>query len=178
MSYFHFFASAFYPSLGSSLLNSMNEEDLSIGSLYLAGFAQVRAPHVGLIIPSSRSAGTLVHIRIDRETSPNWAFQVRTQKIEADIFLTSLLRIGGPVAPELLIEISKEVPVPENDEFGECFPWVMLLIRTLCGRDLVDVSSMEDLATEFAEFVEGNKAYARRDRFPRVATSKFCSLTH
>ncbi|KIM39659.1 hypothetical protein M413DRAFT_194663 [Hebeloma cylindrosporum] len=158
--------------------DSEEPEVLSIGCLYLAGFAQARAPHVGLIIPSSTSTGTLVHIRIDRESSssPNWARQVRTQKIEGDMFLTSLLKIGGPTARELLIEVSKEVPVPENNEFGECFPWVMALVRILHERGVVEVSCVDDLATEFAEFIEGNKGYARRDRFPRVATSKFCSV--
>ena len=61
------------------------------------------------------------------------------------MFLTSLLKVGGPVARELLIEVSKEVPVPENDEFGECFPWVMALVQALHGRGLLDVSSMNDL---------------------------------
>jgi len=151
----------------------MNEA-YTIGSLYLAGFAQAQAPHIGLMIPTSSSSGTLVHIRIDRDTSPNWARQVRIQKIEGDMFLTSLLKIGGPIAPEALFEASKEVPVPENDEFGECLPWAMALVEKLDKQGLIRVQSIEELVTELEAFVNGNRAYARRNMCPNVAVSS-CS---
>ncbi|THU81099.1 hypothetical protein K435DRAFT_785158 [Dendrothele bispora CBS 962.96] len=157
--------------------------DFKIGSLYLAGFAQARAPHVGLLIPTSSTEGTLFHIRIDRQVSPNWAFQKRKQKIAGDMFLSSLLRIADGVTVEMLedvVGLKGEVEVPENDVFGECFDWVMRVVRSLKGKGLMNMvngggenGDLDELKKEFREFVEGNRAYARRDRFPNVATYFF-----
>lgn len=47
-----------------------DSDKFTAGSLYIVGFAQARAPQAGLLIPTSESSGCLVHIRIDRATSP------------------------------------------------------------------------------------------------------------
>ena len=50
---------------------STPNEHFTLNSVYLAAFAQAREPHVGLLIASSADSGTLFHIRIDRDASPN-----------------------------------------------------------------------------------------------------------
>ncbi|KAJ7682723.1 hypothetical protein DFH06DRAFT_1314907 [Mycena polygramma] len=144
------------------------------GALYLASFAQARAPHVGLLIPASESTGTLVHIRVDRETSPNWQRHVRQQKISGDMFLTSLLRIHDSIAVEQLVASSEKVIAPDNDEFGECFPWVMRVVEQLHADGILKLVDMDALEKEFREFSEGNRAYARRDKFPNTTVSRYC----
>jgi hypothetical protein len=148
------------------------------GSLYIAAFAQARAPHVGLIIPTSRASGCLVHIRIDRDVSPTWTYQCRTQRIESDMFISSLLRLKdvsmGPISLEQLQEAAQSVPTPQNDDFGECFPWVLAVIRKLHEMGIVTLMDAEALKDEFTRFAKGNRAYARRDKFPNVAASQFC----
>jgi len=125
-------------------------EAFQTGSVYLAGFAQVRAPHIGLLIPINHTAGVLFHIRIDRQVSPSyWARQKRMQKIAGDMFLSSLLKIADRIPIERLVKKN--------------------------GLLKMKFSGDESLEKEFQEFVEGNKVYARRDRFPNVAVSKFCS---
>ncbi|KAI0790916.1 hypothetical protein C8Q75DRAFT_79854 [Abortiporus biennis] len=151
------------------------------GSLNLAGFAQARAPHVGLLIPKDVSCGTLVHIRVDRSTSPYWQFQSRTQRITGEMFITTLLRIheGTDISEEKLEQVAREIDVPQNDEFGECLPWAMRCVTKLDELGLVKLvdheQAIDKLRNEFEEFAERNKAYARRDKFPNVAVSKFCS---
>ncbi|KAG2121907.1 hypothetical protein DEU56DRAFT_88812 [Suillus clintonianus] len=156
----------------------MSNTDFTPGSLYIAGFAQARAPHVGLIIPTSRASGCLVHIRIDRDVSPVWTYQSRVQRIEGDMFISSLLRIkdvsAGPIALEQLQEAAQSVPAPQNDEFGECLPWVLAVVQKLHDMGLVVLKDAEALQVEFVRFAEGNKAYARRDKFPNIAASQFC----
>ncbi|KAK7025451.1 hypothetical protein VNI00_015979 [Paramarasmius palmivorus] len=152
--------------------------DFSIGGCYIAGFAQAREPHVGVLVPTTATSGTLVHIRIDRAASPNWELQIREQKIAGDMFLTSLLKIAEPgaVSVESLIAHAEQTPVPSNDEFGECFPWAITLVERLRVHGLVKVKDMDGLQAEFRDFVGGNRQYARRDRFPNVASSAFCGL--
>ncbi|KAJ7115940.1 hypothetical protein C8R44DRAFT_739637 [Mycena epipterygia] len=161
--------------LASYYLRLMSHTPFSPGSLYLAAFAQAQAPHVGLLIPKSESTGTLVHIRVDRGTSPNWQRQVREQKISGDMFLTSLLRIRdnsvGGITVEQLIASAEKVSVPENDEFGECLPWAMRAVAQLQSDGLLQVDDLSALEKEFREFSEGNRGYARRDKFPNVAIS-------
>lgn len=152
---------------------------LSPGSLYLVAFAQARSPHAGLIIPEDDSTGILFHIRIDRKTSPNWAFQVRRQRIAGEMAMTSLLQLcdvskGGPTA-EQLKEAASTTYVPENDEFGECVPWVFGVIQRLQKMDLLSVVDIHALQAEFEGFAAGNQSYARRDKFPNVAVSIHCS---
>jgi hypothetical protein len=148
------------------------------GSLYIVGFAQARAPHVGLIILTSNVSGCLVHIRIDQDVSPIWTYQCRTQRIEGDMFISSLLRLRdvdtGRITPMRLQEAAQAVPVPQSDEFGECLPWVLAVVRKLHKMELVALTDAEALQDEFARFAEGNKAYARRDKYPNVAVSQFC----
>ncbi|EGO04000.1 hypothetical protein SERLA73DRAFT_175718 [Serpula lacrymans var. lacrymans S7.3] len=151
----------------------------TVGSLYLAGFAQARAPHAGLIIPSRTSSGRLVHIRIDRETSPTWAYQSRAQKIEGDMFFSTLLKLrdvsAGSITVAQLEEAAMSVPAPDNDEFGECLPWVLQVVQTLHDMDLIVLTDIKDLGKEFEEFATGNKAYATRTKFPNVKASQFCT---
>ncbi|KAJ7087382.1 hypothetical protein C8R43DRAFT_1082488 [Mycena crocata] len=151
----------------------------SLGSLYLAAFAQAQAPHAGLLIPKSESMGTLVHIRVDRETSPNWQRQDREQKISGDMFLTTLLRIRDSSttinrAHNCLVASAEKVTVPDTDTFGECLPWAMRAVAQLQSDGLLQVTDLTALEQEFREFSEGNRAYARRDSFPNVAISAYC----
>lgn len=158
---------------------SLAPESFSSESLYIAGFVQARAPHVALIIPADTQTGTLVHIRIDHDTSPNWTFQIRTQKIQGDMFLSSLLKIhdvaDGHITIQLLREAASAVSVPNRDEFGACLPWVFDVVKELQKMQLLTVENIGALEQEFAAFVAGNRAFARRDRFPNVATSVHCS---
>ncbi|PSR71631.1 hypothetical protein PHLCEN_2v12484 [Hermanssonia centrifuga] len=154
-------------------------ESFTAGSLYLAGFAQAQAPHTGLLIATNTAGGFLVHIRIDRNTSPNWAYQGRKQRITGDVFMNSLVRLHdvseGEITREQLEEVAMSTAVPDNDEFGECFPWVLRVIEGLHEKGLVRLENIEDLKKEFQEFAEGNRMYATSSRFPNVRTSRFCS---
>ncbi|KAG7096035.1 hypothetical protein E1B28_006716 [Marasmius oreades] len=146
---------------------------VDVGCLYLTAFAQAVAPHIGLLVPTSESAGKLVHIRIDRNASPNWTFQCRDQKIEGDMFMTSLLKIGGLIAWGTLSEVAQTVVVPPNDRFGECSPWVKSLIDKLNELGFIGVANVDGLMKEFKEFAAGNRAFARRDKYPNVAISRY-----
>jgi hypothetical protein len=161
-----------------SVLPVSEPSPFSVGSLYLIAFAQARAPHIGIILPTSLSSGILFHIRIDRNASPNWTYQTRLQNIAQDMFVTSLLRIRdvniGGITLEQLTSVAKSVAVPENDEFGECFPWVLKVVEMLHTNGYLTVSSLSGLQDEFCAFANGNRAYARRDKFPNVAISTFC----
>lgn len=149
------------------------------GSLYLAGFAQASAPHAGLLIPTSASSGRLVHIRIDRDTSPVWAMQSRMQKIAGDMFLSTLLKLGdasaGQITAELLEEAAASVPAPENDLFGECLPWVLRVVQKLHEMGFPCLVDGEGLGNEFSSFADGNRVFATRTKFPNVKVSEFCS---
>lgn len=158
-------------------MNTTNESAFSVGSLYLAGFAQVRAPHVGVLIPTSTQSGVLAHIRIDRTVSPKWIRQIRVQNLTNDMFLTSLLKIGNGVTVERLCQEAEEVPVPDNGEFGECGPWAMQLVGRLIAQGLIRVPNIDALRAEFETFVAGNRSYARRDKFPNVTSSSYCEFT-
>ncbi|KAL6300166.1 hypothetical protein BKA93DRAFT_545935 [Sparassis latifolia] len=156
----------------------MSNTDFTHGSLYLAGFAQARAPHVGLIIPTSDVSGTLVHIRVDRETSDVWTYQCRAQRISGDMFMSSLLKLReasvGAISVEQLQETAASVSAPQNDDFGECLPWSLRVLQKLHDMGLLNVMDIDGLGREFEEFAAGNQAYARRDRFPNIAVSHFC----
>ncbi|KAF9001705.1 hypothetical protein BDQ17DRAFT_1307101 [Cyathus striatus] len=149
------------------------------GALYLAGFTQARSPHIGLLLAKTAGAGTMFHIRIDRATSPNWQFQRRKQLVEGDMFLSSLLRISKDLlhleTAEAIIEAAAlDIPPPANDEFGECVPWVLKLVQALHAKGIVELADLEKLREEVDSFASGSRAYARRDKFPNLATSKFC----
>ena len=149
------------------------------GSLYIAGFTQARAPHVALILPANAQSGTLVHIRIDRATSPNWMYQRRVQKIEGDMFLSSLLKIhdisAGELTAEDLHQAASAVSPPENDTFGECSRWVYKVIQELDRLKLLVLKDVALLEEEFSTLASDSRAYARRDRFPNVAVSQYCA---
>ncbi|KAJ7160969.1 hypothetical protein C8R46DRAFT_1106098 [Mycena filopes] len=159
---------------------STTPPEFTVGSLYIAGFAQAQAPHVGLIIPTdSGKTGCLVHIRIDRAVSDEWAYQCRTQPIQGDMFLSSLLKIHdvsqGPITLDQLRAAATAVPPPDNDEFGECEPWMARVVEELHAADLVACTDVKGLVDEFHAFAIENRAYARRDKFPNVAVSRFCA---
>ncbi|KAI0759049.1 hypothetical protein C8Q74DRAFT_1301733 [Fomes fomentarius] len=124
-------------------------------------------------------SGELVHIRIDRNTSPNWASQHRSQRIAGDMFLSSLLKIhdisAGQVDVDQLRDAASSVAVPEHGEFGACSSWVYAVVQELHKRGLVVLADAVALEKEFETFATGNRAYARRDRFPNVAISQYCS---
>ena len=157
-----------------------NDSDLyRPGSLYVAGFTQARSPHLGLhlAMDTAPASGTLFHIRIERVTYPNWQFQKRTQPIMGDMFLSSLLSVDADLdaeAPATLKEASRSAPVPDDDEFGECAPWVLRAIQVLAEKGIVALDDVESLADEVREFAEGSRAYARRGKFPNVKVSEFC----
>jgi hypothetical protein len=148
------------------------------GALYIAGFTQVRASHIGLLLATTETEGTLFHIRIDRSVQPNWHFQRRKQRLVGDMFLSSLMRISKePLsiedAKEVLIS-AESVPAPENDEFGECAPWVYRVIDKLNDTTVLKVVDIKRLEEEVASFAQGSSAFARRDKFPNLAVSEFC----
>lgn len=149
------------------------------GALYLAGFTQARSPHIGLLLAKDATKGTLFHIRIDRETSPNWQFQRRTQPVEGDMFLSSLLRITKDPLPldtaeKTIEEVALGIPPPNNGEFGECAPWALKLVQALDAKGIVELEDVVKLGEEVDSFARNNRAYARRDKFPNLGTSKFC----
>lgn len=154
-------------------------EDFTVGSLYLVGLAQVRAPHAGLIIPTSNTQGTFVHIRIDRDTSPFWVYQSRKQKILGDVFMTTLLKLhdisDGVISKDQLQEAAASVAVPENDTFGECLPWILRVVQKLHELGHVKLLDAEELGREFEAFAQANKAFATSTRFPNVKVSACCS---
>ncbi|KIY64971.1 hypothetical protein CYLTODRAFT_445648 [Cylindrobasidium torrendii FP15055 ss-10] len=155
------------------------------GSLYIAGFTQARAPHLGLLLARDDTTGTLWHIRIDRATSPNWQFQRRIQPVTKDMFLSFLLLLSDKDTLEskngdwesvgaAIDAAARAVPPPPNDTFGECGPWVLDVVQVLHDRGIVHVRNREDLASEVDTVATESKAYARRDRFPKVVASEFC----
>ncbi|EAU93655.1 hypothetical protein CC1G_02885 [Coprinopsis cinerea okayama7 len=149
------------------------------GALYLAGFTQARSPHIGLLLAKDANKGTLFHIRIDRETSPNWQFQRRTQPVVGDMFLSSLLRITKDPLPldtaeNTIEEIASSIAPPDNGEFGECAPWALKLVQALSDRGIVELKDVEKLGEEVDSLARDSRAYARRDKFPNLATSNFC----
>ncbi|KAF9446100.1 hypothetical protein P691DRAFT_733905 [Macrolepiota fuliginosa MF-IS2] len=121
----------------------------------------------------------MVHIRIDREKSPNWIYQDRNQNISRDLFMTTLLMVhnvlDGAITKDQLVEVAKSVPVPENDQFGECLPWILRVVERLDAGGFVTLKDAEALRGEFTEFAVGNRAYATSSRFPNVKVSSFCS---
>ena len=149
------------------------------GSLYIAGFTQAQAPHVALLIPRDAHSGDLVHIHIDRTKSPTWEYQHRVQKIDNDMFLSSLLKIhdvsAGQIAVEQLVNAAAAVSVPRNDTFGECNPWVFKVVQELHKMNLLALNDIDALKAEFDALATSSRAFARRDRFPNVAISQFCS---
>ena len=158
---------------------SQPPRSFTLGSLYLAGFTQAGAPHAGLIIPTSASTGRLIHIHIDRATSPTWKFQSRDQRIAGEMFLSSLLKLrdlsNGKISIEQLEEAAASLPPPANDKFGECLPWVLRVVRRLSEMGLVNLANVDELGREFEDFAAGNKVYATRQKFPNVKASAFCS---
>lgn len=163
--------------LKRTLAMSVIPESYAPGALYIAGFTQARSPHLGLLLAkdTTPASGTLFHIRIDRATHPNWQFQKRVQPVAGDMFLSSLLCVhGADLDAAVLEEAARSVPVPDNDEFGECGPWVFGVLQVLAEKSIVELEEVQKLADEVREFAEGSRAYARRDRFPNVKMSEFC----
>ncbi|KAJ7070702.1 hypothetical protein C8F01DRAFT_1107397 [Mycena amicta] len=151
-----------------------------IGALYVAGFTQAQAPHLGLLLATTNDKGILFHIRVDRTTSPNWQFQRRSQPVAEDMFLSSLLCISkGPwnsgESIGVIDSLARSLPLPDHGEFGHCAPWVFDFVELLSANGLCTLMSKDDLADEVRRFARESNAYARRDRFPNVADSKFCS---
>ncbi|KAJ8473225.1 hypothetical protein ONZ45_g16372 [Pleurotus djamor] len=161
------------------MLSQNPPTSFQIGGLYVAGFTQARAPHIGLLVATSEQQGILFHIRIDRATSPYWQYQQRIQPLARDMFLSSLLCIAkGPFnAPDSLQTIdaaARALCPPLNDEFGHCASWVLDLIEILSAEGLCTMKSKDQLALEINQFAQESKAYARRNRFPNVANAVFC----
>jgi hypothetical protein len=77
-------------------------------------------------------------------------------------------------AEKIIEEIALAVPAPENGDFGECAPWVLKLVQALHQEGIVELNDVERLGEEVDSFARGSRAYARRDKLPNLATSKFC----
>ncbi|KAG1727936.1 uncharacterized protein EDB91DRAFT_1350224 [Suillus paluster] len=94
--------------------------------------------------------------------------RLEVQRIEGDMFISSFLCIRdvspGPVTLEQLQEAAQSVPAPQNDEFGECLPWVLAVVLKLHDMGLVVLANAE---------APQDKAYTRRDKCPNVAVSQF-----
>ncbi|TFK34039.1 hypothetical protein BDQ12DRAFT_690298 [Crucibulum laeve] len=151
----------------------------SPGALYIAGFTQARAPHLGLLFAKDSSTGILWHIRIDRATSPHWKFQRRVQAIAGDMFLSSLLLVAtktrlGDKAEAKLEAAARFVEPPSNDSFGECAPWVFNVLAVLHDQGVVKLVDQGKLAMEVDTFARQSRPYAQRDHFPNLAVSSFC----
>ncbi|KAI0761484.1 hypothetical protein BD413DRAFT_242567 [Trametes elegans] len=159
-------------------MESLPPPTFASGSLYIAGFTQARAPHVALLIPKDARIGDLVHIRIDRATSPTWQYQHRAQKISGDMFLSSLLKIHdnseGQITVDQLKAAASVVPAPNNDTFGECGPWVLKVVEYLDKEGLLTLKNAAALVDEFNTLATSSRGFARRDRFPNVAVSENC----
>jgi hypothetical protein len=84
------------------------------------------------------------------------------------MFLSTLLKLrdasAGQITAELLEEAAASVPVAENDLFGECLPWVLLVVQKL--HEMGFLSLVE--GNEFSSFADGNRAFATRAKFPNV----------
>ncbi|KAF8877667.1 hypothetical protein CPB84DRAFT_1652237, partial [Gymnopilus junonius] len=119
---------------------------------YIAGFAQARSPHAGLLIPLDSKSGFLVHICIDRNTSPLWQYQSRKQNISGDMFMTSLLRIHNTMIVPSPKNNCKKLQAPSNDQFSECLPWVLSVVQKLHDIGLLNLIDTDGLAKEFEEF--------------------------
>jgi hypothetical protein len=105
--------------------------------------------------------------------------QSRVQKIAGDMFLSSLLKLRdaslGEIPLEALEVAATAVPVPQNDEFGECLPWVLRVVQKLHEMGLLELVDSYQLGQEFTSFAAGNKAFATRTKIPNVKVSKFSS---
>ncbi|OCB87907.1 hypothetical protein A7U60_g5044 [Sanghuangporus baumii] len=110
--------------------------DLHRRVFVIAGFTQARSPHVTLIIPTDAKSRRLVHIRIDRATSLTWAYRCTMEKVEGNMFLSSLLKIHDASEAELTVAqleaVAKIVHVLKNSDFGECDPWVFTVTLRSC----------------------------------------------
>ncbi|KAH6913292.1 hypothetical protein BKA70DRAFT_1183155 [Coprinopsis sp. MPI-PUGE-AT-0042] len=149
------------------------------GALCIAGFTQARAPHIGLLLVTTEAEGTLFHIHIDRSIQPNWHFQRRREPLAGNMFLSSLMHIrNDPLslddAEDLLTEAAKSIPPPENDDFGECAPWVFRVLDALATRGVLTVVDREKLEEEVDSFARCSRAFARRDKLPNISVSQFC----
>jgi hypothetical protein len=72
-------------------------------------------------------------------------------------FISSLLRIRDinthPITPAQLQEAAQAVLTPQNDESGECLPWVLAVVYwKLHDIELVVSNDVEALQDEFARF--------------------------
>jgi hypothetical protein len=88
--------------------------------------------------------------------------------------LTATYPRSGYITAEQLKESAEQVEVPQNDEFGECLPWVLRVIGKLGEEGGLNVKNVEALGKEFEDFAAGNKAFVRRRVFPNVRASRFC----
>jgi hypothetical protein len=150
------------------------------GSLYLTGFffAKVGVPHAGLIIPTSEDIGHLVHIRLGK-SSHVWELECTPRKIRGSLSMTTLIRLhsadAGAITKRQLDEVASSVVVPEGDTFGECLPWVLLLIEALDTAGLLSLGSITGLEEEFNAAIGGNQGRARIDKDPNVTVSEYCA---
>ncbi|TCD65018.1 hypothetical protein EIP91_003339 [Steccherinum ochraceum] len=153
----------------------------TFGSLYIAGITQAVAPHVALVIPINEQVGDLIHIRIDRAVSPTWTFQHRRQRISGEMLLSTMMKIhdisAGPISVAQLRNAAAAVPVPNNDTFGECGPWVFNVVKELHKQGILTVVDEKELKKEFEYFSspEISKKYAKRTVFPNVVVSRYCA---
>ena len=147
------------------------------GSLYITGFAQAGLPHAGLII--ARREGTYgKHLHIHTKQG-DWAQEFKSFSIESSMSLTTLLKIhdvsAGAITEDQLENAGKVIAVPEGSDGGQCLPWVIEVVKQLHADGLVNLTSASGLADEFVTFATGNRAFARKGKYPNCSTSINCS---
>ncbi|KAI0093080.1 hypothetical protein BDY19DRAFT_982919 [Irpex rosettiformis] len=113
---------------------SESHRELTLGCIYIAGFAQAREPYVGLILPVNAEHECLLHIRIDRAVSPTWAYQFRRQQIKGDMFLTPLLRVfAGTFTLEQLCEAANTLFLAGNRAYARCDRFPNVMVSQFCS---------------------------------------------
>ncbi|TFK20928.1 hypothetical protein FA15DRAFT_696652 [Coprinopsis marcescibilis] len=146
------------------------------GSVYLAGFAQAEQPHVALIRAIDYQKGYIFHITTKK--TDIWHYEGnQAYKIAGSMTLTSLYCIydaqkaGAEFDCTTLDDICKAVAVPEGAEMGECVIWANKALAAIAEAhpDTIILSGNVDATMEhFLNFVEGNRAYASRTKYPNL----------
>jgi len=153
---------------------SSNDSQQAVpGSLYLAGFAQVGAPHVGLILAIDNATGSLFHITAAGAT--DWRYESRArQSIENSLTLTSLMCLHdastlGALSRATVDAVCRGVPVPEGCEVGECTVWAQQAVAALAAQGSISLATETAvLVQQFIVWVGGNRHKAKRGAYPAV----------
>jgi len=138
----------------------MSNIHVTPGSLYIARFAQASAPHVGLIrvIPAALRAASFTL------TATCHPFEHTNAAFSASRATCSPHRY--PYQGHQHVSHQSNVVAGQND-FWECLPWVLAVGQKSHYMEPGVLDDAESLQHEFMRFAEGNKAHAKRDKFPK-----------